>query len=61
MKETIYSSLVRRVCEWSQKVLGDILKVKVKFHSFLISALDGGEWLTSHSGHFTPGKNRGTH
>ena len=31
-------------------------KIKVKFHSFLISAQDGGEWLTSHSGHFTPRK-----
>jgi hypothetical protein len=56
MKETICSSLVWRVCEWSQKVLGDIPKVKVKFHSFSILALDGGEWLTSHSGCFTPMK-----
>ena len=56
MKETIYSSLVQRVCQWSQKVLGDILNVEVKFHSFLISALDGDKWLTSHSGCFTPRK-----
>jgi hypothetical protein len=30
--------------------------VEVQLHSFLTSALDGGEWSTSRSGHFTPGK-----
>jgi len=28
--------------------------VEVYLHSFLTSALDGGEWSTSCSGHFTP-------
>jgi hypothetical protein len=29
---------------------------KVQFHAFLTSALDGGEWLASRPGHFTPGE-----
>ena len=29
---------------------------EVQLHSFLTVALDGGEWLTSRSGHFTIGK-----
>jgi hypothetical protein len=29
--------------------------VEAWFHSFLISALDGGEWLVSRPGRFTPG------
>jgi hypothetical protein len=29
---------------------------EVQLHSFLTSALDGGEWSTSRSGRFTPGK-----
>jgi hypothetical protein len=31
-------------------------RVDVEIHSFLTSALDEGEWSTSHSGSFTPGK-----
>jgi hypothetical protein len=30
--------------------------MEVQLHSFLISALDGGEWLTSHPRRFTPKK-----
>jgi hypothetical protein len=30
--------------------------LEVQFHSFLTSALDGGEWSVSHPGLFTPGK-----
>jgi len=30
--------------------------IEVQLHSFLISALRGDEWLSSHPGHFTPGK-----
>jgi hypothetical protein len=33
-----------------------ILGSELQLHSFLTSALDGGEWLTSRSGRFTPGK-----
>jgi len=29
--------------------------VEVEFHSFLISALDGGEWSASYPDRFTPG------
>jgi hypothetical protein len=29
---------------------------EVQFHSFLTSALDGGEWLTSRTGRLTLGK-----
>jgi hypothetical protein len=29
--------------------------VEVQLHVPLISALDGGEWSDSHTGHFTPG------
>ena len=37
-------------------------EVGVQLHSFLTSALDGdNKWLTSRPGHFTPGKNPGTH
>jgi hypothetical protein len=28
--------------------------VEVQIHSYLTSALDGGEWLASRPGHFTP-------
>jgi hypothetical protein len=28
--------------------------MEVLLHEFLTSALDGGEWLTSRPGHFTP-------
>jgi hypothetical protein len=30
--------------------------IEVQLHSFLTSALDGGEWSTSRLGRFTPGK-----
>jgi len=30
--------------------------IKVQFHAFLTSALDGDEWLASRTGHFTPGE-----
>ena len=30
--------------------------IEVQLHSILISALRRDEWLTSHPGHFTPGK-----
>jgi hypothetical protein len=30
-------------------------EAEVEFHSFLASILDGGEWLTSNPGRFTPG------
>jgi hypothetical protein len=30
--------------------------VKVQIHDFLALAPAGGEWVASHSGHFTPGK-----
>jgi hypothetical protein len=33
-----------------------IWKAEVYLHSFLTLALDGGAWLTSHPGHFTPRK-----
>jgi hypothetical protein len=37
-------------------------EVEVKLHAFLTSALDGGEWPASHSGHFTPRERApGTH
>jgi len=29
---------------------------EVQLHSFFTSTLDGGEWSTSHPGHFTPRK-----
>jgi hypothetical protein len=32
------------------------LGVEVQLHSFLTLSLHCGEWLTSHPGHFTPGK-----
>jgi len=35
--------------------------VEVQLHSFLISALDGGGWLTSRTDHFTSGKNTAIH
>jgi len=36
--------------------------VETEIHSFLTSALDGGEWSGSRTGRFTPGKiNIGTH
>jgi len=36
--------------------------VEVEIYAFLTSALDGGEWLGSYSGHFTPGvRTPGTH
>jgi hypothetical protein len=36
--------------------------VEVQLHTFLISALDGGEWSVSHPGRFTPRvKAAGTH
>jgi len=28
--------------------------VEVQLHAFLTSVLEGGEWSTSHLGHFTP-------
>jgi hypothetical protein len=34
--------------------------VEVWLRSFLTSAIEAGEW-SSRSGHFTPGKNSGTH
>jgi hypothetical protein len=36
------------------KMWGKIGVVEVYFHSFLISALDGDEWLNSCHDHFTP-------
>jgi hypothetical protein len=30
--------------------------VEVQLHAFLISALDGKEWLASRSGYFSPGE-----
>jgi hypothetical protein len=30
--------------------------VKIKLHSFIISVINGGEWLTSGTGRFTAGK-----
>jgi hypothetical protein len=35
--------------------------VQLWLHSFLTSALDGREWVTSRLGHCNPGKNPGTH
>jgi len=36
--------------------------VEVQLHAFLTSALDGGEWSSSRSGRYTPGKTPpGTH
>jgi hypothetical protein len=36
--------------------------VEVQLHAFLTSAVDGGEWSASRSGHFTPKeRGRGTH
>jgi hypothetical protein len=35
--------------------------VVVELHSFLASALHGGEWLTSRPGRLITGKNPGTH
>ena len=32
-----------------------IREVQAQLHSFLSSALDGGEWLNSHTGRFTHG------
>jgi hypothetical protein len=37
-------------------LLGHISGVEVLFHSFLTSAVDGGEWLTSRFGRLTTGK-----
>jgi len=33
----------------------------VHLHSFLIATRDGGEWLASYLGHFTPGTVPDTH
>ena len=35
--------------------------VEVKLHSFITSALDGGQWLSLDAGRFTPGKNTGSY
>ena len=37
-------------------MLGHIRGVEVLFHSFITSAVGGGEWLTSRFGRLTPGK-----
>jgi hypothetical protein len=35
---------------------GYVLGMEVQLHAFLTSALNGGEWSTSHPGRFTPGE-----
>jgi hypothetical protein len=37
-------------------LLRHIRAVELQLHLFLTSSLDGGEWLTSQPGHFTPGE-----
>ena len=36
-------------------------EAEVSLHSFLTSALDGGDWSTSYASRFTPAKGTSTH
>jgi hypothetical protein len=48
---------IQRAITFKGKVLSVYtMRVKVYLYSFLNLALDGGQWLTSHSGSFTLGK-----
>ena len=50
-------SLVTLMIKLSQLPYFDFVKGKGKFiHVYAMKALDGGEWRTSCTGHYTPGK-----